>query len=438
MYWPWSVLGLPGPSDPEAVDRAYVQRLEEICPEEDPYGFQALRRAYEAAYRLALVMEQPGEGDGFPTDLGGKYAAAGGGGGTSEPGWGIKNPLDKKPDSGPFLDGRRPDFDGSLSGEGPRRGRGILIAAGILLFLFGIFWLGGWLLQLMSDAPRQRDAQAIMGYLEEDFRVELVSSPHNRDREERRYLYWRADDPDIRFQAIAEGERDTEAGHGGYRTNYTSAMLYDSIRTFAEAWPEYPLWYDLERTDAEGEGASGGSPPAFFLFQLPREGAGDFLTALGGRLERLSQEAWYEKEPPEFLLALFHGDALVLQYHSTEEEIPDGMELKARYESEMGNALLQSLLTDHGVAGWDYPEDQNLLIMRSGEVDVMGDMSWWLTCYGEDLLGEELAMNYYLLMDCSAIYCIPEARLQDEVITLICTETIYLDCGSAVEVYRVE
>lgn len=53
MSWPWSELGLPGPSDPEAVKRAYAQRLKTAHPEEDPEGFQRLHEAYQLARRLA-------------------------------------------------------------------------------------------------------------------------------------------------------------------------------------------------------------------------------------------------------------------------------------------------------------------------------------------------------------------------------------------------
>ncbi len=53
MNWPWSELGLPGPSDLAAVRRAYAQRLKTTHPEDDPEGFQRLHEAYQEARRLA-------------------------------------------------------------------------------------------------------------------------------------------------------------------------------------------------------------------------------------------------------------------------------------------------------------------------------------------------------------------------------------------------
>ena len=53
MNWPWSELGLPGPSDLAAVRRAYAERLKTTHPEEDPEGFQRLHEAYQQARRAA-------------------------------------------------------------------------------------------------------------------------------------------------------------------------------------------------------------------------------------------------------------------------------------------------------------------------------------------------------------------------------------------------
>ena len=53
MSWPWSELGLPGPSDLAAVRHAYAERLKTTHPEEDPEGFQRLNEAYQQARQLA-------------------------------------------------------------------------------------------------------------------------------------------------------------------------------------------------------------------------------------------------------------------------------------------------------------------------------------------------------------------------------------------------
>lgn len=53
MSWPWSQLGLPGPSGLSEVRHAYAEKLKTTHPEEDPEGFQKLHSAYQLASRMA-------------------------------------------------------------------------------------------------------------------------------------------------------------------------------------------------------------------------------------------------------------------------------------------------------------------------------------------------------------------------------------------------
>ncbi len=53
MSWPWSQLGLPGPSDLPEVRHAYAEKLKTTHPEDDPEGFQRLHSAYQLASRMA-------------------------------------------------------------------------------------------------------------------------------------------------------------------------------------------------------------------------------------------------------------------------------------------------------------------------------------------------------------------------------------------------
>lgn len=64
MSWPWSQLGLSGPSGLPEVRRAYAEKLKTTHPEEDPEGFQRLHSAYQLASRMArqqkrMEAEQP-------------------------------------------------------------------------------------------------------------------------------------------------------------------------------------------------------------------------------------------------------------------------------------------------------------------------------------------------------------------------------------------
>lgn len=53
MSWPWSQLGLPGPSSLSEVRHAYAEKLKTTHPEDDPEGFQRLHSAYQLASRMA-------------------------------------------------------------------------------------------------------------------------------------------------------------------------------------------------------------------------------------------------------------------------------------------------------------------------------------------------------------------------------------------------
>ena len=77
MNWPWSVLGLPGPSDLPTVKHAYAQCLKTTHPEEDPEGFQRLHEAYQAASRMARRLAREAAAQGQPP--------VGQGGGTQPP-----------------------------------------------------------------------------------------------------------------------------------------------------------------------------------------------------------------------------------------------------------------------------------------------------------------------------------------------------------------
>ena len=70
MNWPWSELGLPGPSGLTEIRRAYAQLLKEKHPEEDPEGFQRLHSAYQAACRYARQGQRGAGPEAYPSPEG--------------------------------------------------------------------------------------------------------------------------------------------------------------------------------------------------------------------------------------------------------------------------------------------------------------------------------------------------------------------------------
>ena len=236
----------------------------------------------------------------------------------------------------------------------------------------------------------------------------------------------------MRFQAIWSED-------GAYQTNYTNVQLFWAMKDFSQDWPDYPLWFDQEMTDQVGEGAQGGSPPILFLFQVPLEGAEEFLCALGDQLEQIAQTDWYVKQPPEYLVALAHGEAILCSYDSSAQDMPTSTELLSYYQENLCGPLLEDLLFQQDVVLWDYPNDEDLIWANTGEGSVLDEDGWWISCRGTGREGTDLTMYYFLRDDYSALYCIPAAALDDfeQIITLSCTETRTMSCGQQVEIYRI-
>lgn len=457
MNSPWKELGLPGPSDTAAIKHAYAQRLKEVHPEEDPAGFQALHRAYQMGRRMATdrvrpagPWEQPPE---EPEDL--------------EPTEEVEqnafdfSALEEEP-----AEEREPeepkqeewDFDELLedapepsepepSEDWPQGNREFATVYGyhqrkrskvpavILIGLFLLLMVGPTMLKSHLESLFREDyAETILHQLEEDWGVEVVSSPQNDEREELRYLYWLKDDPDVRFQAIYRGGRDLEAGNLGYDTNYPDVRLFHDLRSFAVDWPEYPLTFNQEQTDTTGEGADGGSPPGLFVFQMPMEGGEDFVRALGDRLQALSQESWYQKQTPEFALYLVYRDSIIVSYDTTmTEPIYTGESMVEAYQSQHSLALLHSILYYDGQIRQDFDQPEYAEPVRGGEATIAGVEYWCMVCWDRTETG--MSMDYYLRKDYGALYCLPSLSLQS-ISDLVPTEELTLENGNQLQIYR--
>ncbi len=65
----WDVLGIQETNDQEVIREAYLKKLPQVHPEEDPKGFQLLRSAMEEAVRAAMEMERENDEDVKETDM---------------------------------------------------------------------------------------------------------------------------------------------------------------------------------------------------------------------------------------------------------------------------------------------------------------------------------------------------------------------------------
>lgn len=450
MSWPWNELGLPGPAGPEDVRHAYAQRLKQVHPEEDPEGFQRLHHAYQAARRLARAYtrsaplpkhpQEPGTEDQarefslFQDADGGAIQEKGSG--QKSPNWDFETLLSQGeaepwPEDAPWDEEESAWVPPVYQTGKPRLrlsdGQKFLLFCTALILIAILCNLPAWLSE--STATKAARTQR---WLEQVYDIQLVSSKANPTREEDRFLYWLKDDPDVCFQAIWSDD-------GPYHTNFANAMLFWEMKAFAQEWPDYPLWFDPEMTDREGEGASGGSPPCLFLFQVPLEGAEDFLAALGDRLQKLAQTDWYLQQPPDYLVSLAHGKAILCTYDSSSQDMPTAQELLTYYQDSLCGPLLEDLLFQQDVVLWDYLSEENLIWANTGEGSVLEYDGWWISCRGTGRDGTDLTMYYFLREDYTALYCIPATVLDhmDEAFTLSCTETLTMSCGRPIEIYRI-
>lgn len=55
----WSILGIEETKDKEKIKEAYMNKLTEVNPEDNPEGFKSLRRAYEEVLELADEIDEP-------------------------------------------------------------------------------------------------------------------------------------------------------------------------------------------------------------------------------------------------------------------------------------------------------------------------------------------------------------------------------------------
>ena len=241
MNSPWRELGLPGPSDMETIKRAYAQRIKEVHPEEDPEGFQALHRAYQMARRMATdrqprrpsfqspeVRPEPQETPAESEDL--DFSALEDG--EEEP------PEDAEPGRIGFFLGpedqekkgrnsprtgtlrscwrrtnrrtvrarrtcpirrRNMRLYGAATGKSARLDKVMLVLAMlVLLLLVGPAVLPG----IVERVQQNTYPKTILRQMEEDWGVELVSSPQNNKREELRYLYLAGGQPGNLLPAI--------------------------------------------------------------------------------------------------------------------------------------------------------------------------------------------------------------------------------------------
>ena len=286
----------------------------------------------------------------------------------------------------------------------------LLIAVGVGSVLVGSvkeiaarFGSAPWEEQCLEWLAEDLGREMIRPFPEKSFRYAEEDDPQDSDFV-KACVYAPADSPDEYFFAYQDGERDLERGTLGYQSNYADRMVMTSLTDFAEEW-ELDLGYDSANGGYQG---NLGETPGAYLFQLPLAGAGEFITALGERLEGLKTEAWYRNRPPEFEVFLCYGEMNFYSSVSTKSDF-DAAYARSVYENKFGPNICRYIAEETGAAAADLGADDYVLIER-GTVQIDGDAFFWVSALETPPSQTELA-HYFLSESGTALYCIPPELL---------------------------
>lgn len=391
MSWPWSELGLDGPSSLEEVRRAYAQRLKETHPEEDPEGFQRLHQAYQqarqAARRAGRAQTPPAPPQPertpevpFPPEMQPEPKPEPEQEPKPEPEqeqepeseeaqqpqeeqWDFQRLFaeearrqeETRRQQGGSTQNQRIDLDTQsvvlrFQEERQRREkrrkkplRWLFIAAAALILLAVIIEFG-------SQLPHRRQARDICQYLQEDFGFTAQSLYDGRWEDAYRY-YLPAQQ--LYFLAWPDGERDLSQGRLGYSTNLGNALLTQELESFGAQWMETCT---LELVEEGGTADVYGGTPGGYVLSLSLWDSEDCVAALGELMDELAREDWYSQLAPRFLLRLAVWGQPFFTYTAPGDPF-DGAGVLSYYRDDLKWDLASYLVEESGLAAMDFGED---------------------------------------------------------------------------------
>ncbi len=278
------------------------------------------------------------------------------------------------------------------------------VLVGSIREIAGRFASTPWEEQCLAWLSEDLGREFIRPFPEKSFRYSEKKDPQNSNDYVKACVYAPADSPDEYFFAFQDGERSPEQGALGYQSNYADRLVMTSLTDLAEEW-DLGLDYDSAPDGFQG---NLGETPGAYLFQLPLTGAGEFIPALGARLDALKHEDWYQKNPPEFEVFLCYGD---LNFYSNVSTVRDFDADYARsvYENKFGPNVCRYIAEESGVAAEDLGEDAYVLIER-GTVQINGETFFWVSALEKPPSQTALA-HYFLEESGTSLFCITPEML---------------------------
>ena len=279
-----------------------------------------------------------------------------------------------------------------------------------LCFLAGCVIVGaavlpGILNSFQKAAAAANPREQVCRYLEEDF-GENFRSVYNKNAPDERYsnVFAQEDNPAKQFMAGPDGVRNVKNGQYGYTTNYPEMRMLWALQDFAA---DHGIT-GIDNAD-RSQGLERWKTSGTFLITLPFYGAEETIEALGGLLESLSQESWYQVRTPDCELVLcgqpLREGRLVISRYKTADGAFDTESVRTQYTSSFAHIycaqLLQDLELDRDFRNGGEPLSP---LTNEGMAELKGETCCKL--YGLDSEGET-ALEYYVSVSGTTIYCVP-------------------------------
>ena len=287
--------------------------------------------------------------------------------------------------------------------------RSILLGAVCVAVLVGVMSWGRTRpdLNLRDLLPTRDPREQVCRYLEKDFGLEVASLYQMSEyyaRETFSNVFYLEDHPNRQFLAGPDGDRDVKNGSPGYTTNLPEMMMLWSLRDFMY---ERKI-YDVDTVDRE-EGLEHWETGSTFVITLPTDGAGELITSLGGLLEELSQEQWYQAQTPvcEVVLCstpMMEGRLVLHRWHPSDGSF-DAESVRALYETAFASSYCAQMIRELELdRDFIHETGEQYTLTNEGMAVILDHDCYKI--FGLDESGA-VAMEYYVSLKERNIYCLP-------------------------------
>ena len=164
----------------------------------------------------------------------------------------------------------------------------------------------------------------------------------------------------------------------------------------------------MDTVDRE-EGLEHWETGSTFVITLPTDGAGELITSLGGLLEKLSQEQWYQAQTPvcEVVLCstpMMEGRLVLHRWHPSDGSF-DAESVRALYETAFASSYCAQMIRELELdRDFIHETGEQYTLTNEGTAVILDHDCYKI--FGLDESGA-VAMEYYVSLKERNIYCLP-------------------------------